>query len=128
MSNKYYITTTLPYINSEPHVGFAAEIIKADVIARWHRYLGEEVIFNTGTDEHGLKIYRKAQDLGLKTQDYCDQTSFKFQNLKEYLNLSFDNFIRTTDKHHVKAAQKFWEICQNNGDIYKKNYKVKYCV
>jgi len=126
--SKYYITTTLPYINSEPHVGFAAEIIKADVIARWHRLLGEEVIFNTGTDEHGLKIYRKAHDLNMDILDYCRESSKKFANLKEHLNLSYDHFIRTTDDYHVKAAQDFWKRCEENGDIYKKNYKVRYCV
>jgi methionyl-tRNA synthetase len=128
MSSKYYITTTLPYINSEPHVGFAAEIIKADVIARWHRLLGKEVIFNTGTDEHGLKIYRKAHDLDMDILDYCEKSSKKFADLKDHLNLSYNHFIRTTDNHHVKAAQEFWQRCEENGDIYKKNYKVKYCV
>ena len=128
MSSKYYITTTLPYINSEPHVGFAAEIIKADVIARWQRLLGKEVIFNTGTDEHGLKIYRKANDLSVEVIDYCNQSSAKFKDLKDHLNLSHDRFIRTTDKHHLEAAQEFWRRCEKNGDIYKKNYQVKYCV
>ena len=71
--NRFYITTTLPYINADPHIGFAREIIQADVWARWHREKGGEVFFNTGTDEHGLKIYRKAQELGLEIQAYCDQ-------------------------------------------------------
>jgi methionyl-tRNA synthetase len=128
MSSKYYITTTLPYINSDPHVGFASEIIKADVIARWQRLIGKEVIFNTGTDEHGLKIYRKAKKLNMDILDYTDKSSKKFFELKEYLNLSYNHFIRTTDKHHLKAAQEFWQRCEKNGDIYKKNYKVKYCV
>ncbi|MFP4514998.1 MAG: methionine--tRNA ligase [Parcubacteria group bacterium] len=128
MSSKYYITTTLPYINSDPHVGFAAEIIKADVIARWQRLMGKEVIFNTGTDEHGLKIYRKAQKQNMDLMEYCDKSAQKFIELKEHLNLSYDRFIRTTDEHHVKAAQEFWQRCEKNGDIYKKNYKVKYCV
>lgn len=124
----FYITTTLPYINSAPHIGFAAEIIKADVIARYRRQRGDEVVFNTGTDEHGLKIYQKAQELGLEVQEYCDQYSAKFLPLKEELNLSYDRFIRTTASHHQAAAQEFWRRCAANGDIYKKNYKVKYCV
>lgn len=124
----FYITTTLPYINSEPHIGFAGEIIQADVLARFHRELGDEVFFNTGTDEHGLKIFRKAEELGIGTQEYCDKLTRTFLDLKEMLNLSFDNFIRTTDKKHIEAAQEFWKICEANGDIYKKNYKVKYCV
>ncbi len=129
MSKKnFYITTTLPYINSAPHIGFAAEIIKADVIARYHRQLGENVIFNTGTDEHGLKIYQQAQQQGLAVQDYCDIYSAKFTPLKESLDLSYDRFIRTTDIKHQEAAQAFWLRCLANGDIYKKNYQVKYCV
>lgn len=127
-SKKFYITTTLPYINSDPHIGFAAEIIKADVIARYERQRGKEVFFNTGTDEHGLKIYQKAQELGLDVQAYCDEYSAKFRPLKEKLNLTYDKFIRTTDAGHMTAAQAFWKKCEANGDIYKKTYKIKYCV
>ncbi len=128
MSNKFYITTTLPYINSKPHIGFAAEIIKADVIARYQRFLGKEVIFNTGVDEHGLKIYRKAQEEGVKTQEYCDQIVKEFEKLKTLFNLSYTHFIRTTDEKHKKAVKDFWQRCLANGDIYKKKYSVKYCV
>lgn len=128
-NKKFYITTTLPYINAEPHIGFALEIIEADVIARFHRdILKENVFFNTGTDEHGLKVHREAEELGIDIQEYCDDKSKSFLKLKELLNLSFDNFIRTTDKNHVKAAQEFWKICDAKGDIYKKMYKIKYCV
>ena len=128
MANKFYITTTLPYVNADPHIGFAMEIIQADVIARAKRQQGFEVFFNTGTDEHGIKIYRKALEAGMEPKAYCDMYAPKFNDLKMALNLSYDNFIRTTDEHHVKAAQEFWLRCQKNGDIYKKNYKVKYCV
>ena len=83
----FYITTTLPYINSDPHIGFAAEIIKADVIARYQTQCGAKVFFNTGTDEHGLKIYQKAQEAGMPIQEYCDMYSKKFRPLKEKLNL-----------------------------------------
>jgi methionyl-tRNA synthetase len=124
----FYITTTLPYVNAEPHLGFALEIVKADVIARWHRALHEEVFFNTGVDEHGLKIYRQAQELNLAPQTYCDQMAAKFIALKDALNLSYNSFSRTTDERHLKAAQEFWRLCAANGDIYKKNYKIKYCV
>ncbi len=127
MSKKFYITTTLPYVNADPHIGFALEIIQADVIARYHSLSGEEVIFNTGTDEHGLKIYRKAVEAGLEPQTYVDEYAAKFDRLKDALNLSYTNFIRTTDKYHVAAAQEFWRRCDANGDIYKKNYKIKYC-
>lgn len=125
---KFYITTTLPYINADPHIGFALEIIQADVIARHYRNFGYEVFFNTGTDEHGLKILRKAQENNLDIQSYCDYYAKKFNNLKEALNLSYNSFIRTTDKRHIKSAQTFWLKCQKNGDIYKKNYKIKYCI
>ena len=127
-NKKFYITTTLPYVNADPHIGFALETIQADVIARYHKSLGDEVFFNTGVDEHGLKIYRKALESGLDPQEYCDIYAKKFDDLKKALNLSYNNFIRTTDVHHMKAAQEFWRKCLKNGDIYKKNYKVKYCV
>ncbi|MFA5961108.1 MAG: methionine--tRNA ligase [Parcubacteria group bacterium] len=128
MKNKFYITTTLPYVNAKPHIGFAKEIVEADVLARFHREQGEEVFFNTGTDEHGQKIYQKAIELGMDAQSYCDSVVPEFDKLKASLNLSYDNFIRTTDAEHIKAVQEFWKLCEKNGDIYKKNYKVKYCV
>lgn len=128
MKKNFYITTTLPYINSHPHIGFAREIIEADILARFQRQTGNNVFFNTGTDEHGLKIYQKAQELGINIQEYCDQLSKSYVDLKDLLNLSFDNFIRTTDENHIKAAQEFWKLCEKNGDIYKKMYKTKYCV
>jgi len=124
----FYITTTLAYVNAAPHIGFAAEIIRADVIARVKRLTGHEVFFNTGTDEHGLKIFRKAQEAKLDIQDYCDNLAVKFNDLKKILNLSYNNFIRTTDPHHLVAVQEFWNRCLAKGDIYKKNYQVKYCV
>ena len=126
--SKFYITTTLPYVNAPPHIGFALEIIQADIIARYHSSLGDEVFFNTGTDEHGLKVYQKAIQEKKDPQKYCDEYVARFDLLKKKLNLSYNNFIRTTDKHHIKAAQEFWKICEANGDIYKKNYKIKYCV
>jgi methionyl-tRNA synthetase len=128
MKNKFYITTTLPYVNDKPHIGFALEIIEADAMARFHRQRGDEVFFNTGTDEHGLKIFRNAEEAGVPVQKYCDDNAAEFVKLKETLNLSFDNFIRTTDANHLKAAQEFWKKCEANGDIYKKPYKIKYCV
>jgi methionyl-tRNA synthetase len=128
MDKKYYITTTLPYVNADPHIGFALEIIQADVLARYHKLLGEEIVFNFGTDEHGQKIYRKALEEKKDPKSYCDEYAKKFNSLKSALNLSYTNFIRTTDPHHIKAAQKFWGLCLKNGDIYKKTYKQKYCI
>lgn len=127
-SKKFYITTTLPYVNADPHIGFALEIIQADVLARFYRGQNYEVFFNTGTDEHGLKIFQGAQKENIDIQKYCDIYAEKNKKLKEALNLSYDNFVRTTDEHHIKATQEFWKKCYKNGDIYKKNYKIKYCV
>ena len=128
MSKRFYITTTLPYVNSDPHIGFALEIVQADVIARYHRIMGDEVVFNTGTDEHGIKIYRKALEQKKDPQAYVDEYAQKFDDLKGALNLSYTNFTRTSDPKHKSAAQEFWRRCDTNGFIYKKNYQVKYCV
>ncbi len=128
-SKHFYLTTTLPYVNAEPHVGFAMEIIRADSIARYHEACGEKVFFNTGTDEHGQKIYQNAGAAGKDTQAYVDIFAERFRGLQPLLGLKSDlNFIRTTDAHHVAAAQEFWKKCEASGDIYKKNYSIKYCV
>lgn len=124
----YSITTTLPYVNADPHIGFALEIVQADALARYHRGLGAQVVFNTGTDEHGLKIYQKATELGMDPKAYCDMYAAKFDGLKTALNLTYTHFIRTTDEKHIAAAQEFWRRCDAHGDIYKKEYSVKYCV
>lgn len=128
MKESFYITTTLPYVNADPHIGFALEIVHADIIARYKRLLGHEVFFNTGTDEHGQKIYQKAKEEGKDPQKYVDEYAARFLELKNALNLSSDNFIRTTDPAHKRAAEEFWRRCEKNGDIYKKNYALKYCV
>lgn len=130
MSKKpFYITTTLPYVNSDPHIGFAMELVRADVVARCKELAGHEAFFNTGTDEHGLKIYKNAQTRGIDIMDYVDEYADKFKALIPALGIMPKvNFIRTTDEHHVKAAQEFWKVVAKNGFIYKKDYKVKYCV
>ncbi|MBI1961075.1 MAG: methionine--tRNA ligase [Parcubacteria group bacterium] len=128
MAKPFYITTTLPYVNASPHIGFALEIVQADAIARYRRSQGDDVFFNTGTDEHGLKIYRKAQEAGEDPQKYTDKHAQRFDDLKSALNLSYDAFIRTTDPAHKAAAQEFWKRCEAAGDIFKKNYSIKYCV
>jgi methionyl-tRNA synthetase len=128
MKQSFYLTTTLPYVNSEPHIGFAQEIVAGDVISRYKKSIGNEVIFNTGTDEHGQKIHAKAIEAKKDPKEYVDFYAAKFSELKSLLDLSFTNFIRTTDKNHIEAAQEFWKRCKDNGDIYKKNYKTKYCV
>ena len=115
-------------MNADPHIGFALEMVQADIIARWNRLSGREVFFNTGTDEHGLKIWRNALEAGKDPQEYADGYAARFDLLKKALNLSYDNFIRTTDPGHMAAAIEFWKRCDKNGYIYKKNYSVKYCV
>lgn len=129
-NKKFYITTTLPYTNGKPHVGHALEFARADIIARHKRVLlgDENVFFNTGSDEHGQKIFEKAQELGLTAQEYVDGVVKDIKKLAESLNMSYDNFIRTTDEYHKKAAQKFWEEVDKNGFIEKRKYQVKYCV
>ena len=125
----FYITTTLPYVNALPHIGFAMELIRADVIARWKKSQGFNVFFNTGTDEHGQKILDNANTANLEVQKYVDGYAQNFKNLIPLLGISSDvNFIRTTDERHIKSAQEFWNKCMTNGDIYKKNYSIKYCV
>ncbi len=124
----FYLTTTLPYVNADPHVGFSMEIIRADVIARYHRSLGEEIFFNTGTDEHGAKIYENAVKEGKSPQSYVDGYAERFKEQLILLNISEIHFIRTTDEKHVLAAQEMWKRCFEKGDIYKKLYKVKYCI
>ena len=123
-----YITTTLPYVNAEPHIGFALELVQADVLARSWRLAGEEVFFSTGTDEHGQKIYEAAQKQGKEVQDYVDHYASKVEGLKDILSLTPDNFIRTTSPEHKEAAQEMWRRCEAAGDIYKKEYTGLYCV
>ena len=125
----FYITTTIPYVNADPHIGFALEIVHADIFARYKKLTGHEVFFNTGTDEHGIKIFRKAAELKQDAQEYVDKSAAKYRELLPILGVSEDiHFVRTTDPKHKKAVQEFWRRCAAAGDIYKKNYKVKYCV
>lgn len=124
-----YITTTLPYVNAEPHIGFAYEIVLADALARHARLTGRDVFFNTGTDEHGQKIAEKALEKGEPVKEYVDHFAGTFRELKNTLGLSDDlHFIRTTDQKHVHAAQEFWKRCAAKGDIEKRKYKGLYCI
>ncbi len=126
--DSFYITTTIPYVNADPHIGFALELVQADAIARYQRLLGKDVFFSTGTDEHGQKIWEASQKEGKDVQDYVNHYAQKFLDLKVLLNISNDNFIRTTNPSHVKAAQEMWRLCEAKGDIYKKKYRGLYCV
>ncbi len=122
----YYITTSIPYANGEPHLGHAMEFIYADVLARTARLRKTPTIYTTGTDEHGTKIAEKAQELGLTPKQLVDQNSQKFRELQHALNISNDRFIRTTDDGHIKRAQIAWNNLKE--DIYKGNYEGWYCV
>ena len=127
--NKFYITTSIAYTNAEPHIGYALELIQADVLARYHRLKGEETWFLTGTDEHGIKIARAAEANHKDPKEFVDELALKFEALPAALNVTNDDFIRTTDQtRHWPAAQKLWEILQANGDLYKKDYEGLYCV
>ncbi len=127
-NKKFYITTSIPYTNAPPHIGHVFEFIQADVVARYHRYLGEDVYFLTGSDEHGLKTKRAAEAVGKTPEEFADEISQKFRDLKNLLNLSTNDFIRTTDlNRHEPAVKKLWKALQENGDLYKKKFKGFYC-
>jgi methionyl-tRNA synthetase len=126
--NSFYITTTIPYVNADPHIGFALELVQSDTLARYQRLIGRDVFFSTGTDEYGQKIWEASQKEGKNVQEYVDHYAQKFIELKDVLNLSLDNFIRTTSPEHIKAVQEFWHLCDAKGDIYKKIYRGLYCV
>ena len=125
---KFYITTSIPYANAPPHIGFAQEAVQADVLARYHRLLKKDVFYLTGTDEHGLKIKKAAQEAGKSPKEFADDISGKFRKLTKVLNISNNDFIRTTDeKRHLLSVKKVWSVLEKKGDIYKKKYKGYYC-
>lgn len=121
----YYVTSSIPYVNGEPHIGHAMEYVMADVLARAARQRGETVLFSIGTDEHGGKIAEKAAELQLQPKDLADQMSGKFLELAKRLNISNDRFIRTTDASHEQRAQLLWTALEK--DIYKNTYSGWYC-
>ncbi len=123
---KYYISTSLPYVNANPHIGFALEAVQADVLARYHRSLGDDVYFLTGSDENSLKNVRKAEEQGVKINDFILEKTKKYLELKKEYSISSDDFIRTTEERHIKGVQKLWGACQK--DIYRKKYRGLYCV
>jgi methionyl-tRNA synthetase len=122
---KYYITTSIPYINGEPHIGHAYEFVIGDVLARYARLSHDPVVYAIGTDEHGGKIAEKADELGVSPQELADKNSQLFKDLAKKLNLSNDRFVRTTDEKHIKASQEAWKRLSK--EIYKGKYKGWYC-
>lgn len=125
--NTFYITTAIPYVNAKPHIGFALELVQADVIARYHRMIGEQTYFLTGVDENSLKNVRAAEAVGLPVQKFCDQNATQFQALAQALCITNDQFVRTTSPAHFAGAQALWQACRPE-DIYKKQYTGLYCV
>ena len=121
----YYITTSIAYVNAEPHIGFALELLQADTLARYARQQGKSVVFATGTDEHGGKIAEKAAENGMEPQQFADQNSQKFRDLTTLLNISNDRFVRTTDQGHEQRAQMVWKNLSQH--IYKGSYEGWYC-
>lgn len=128
-SKKFYITTSIAYANSEPHIGFALESVQADVLARYYKQLGYDVFFQTGTDEHGAKI-QKIAEAGNKTpKQFVDALAIKFEGLKTVLNLSWNKFIRTSDQiNHWPVVVQIWDKLFDAGDLYKKKYSGYYCI
>jgi methionyl-tRNA synthetase len=116
----YYVTTSIAYVNGEPHIGFALELLMADVLARYARQQGKPALFTTGTDEHGTKVAQKAKELNLTPQQLADQVSQQFRDVAQALNISHDRFVRTTDKGHEQRAQVIWKALEH--DIYKDKY------
>ncbi len=126
--NKFYITTPIYYPSGKFHIGTAYTTILADVLARYHRQKGEDVYFLTGLDEHGQKIQIKSEEMGISPQEYVDGMASNAKELWKKLNITNNDFIRTTDKRHVDAVTKAFNILYENGDIYKGKYVGKYCV
>ncbi|WP_324827386.1 methionine--tRNA ligase [Qipengyuania zhejiangensis] len=128
MAEPYYLTTAIHYPNGKPHIGHAYETIAADVMARFQRQRGREVRFQTGTDEHGLKMAQKARELGKSPRELADEMSGYFRDLFEVLDISYDRFIRTTDDDHHRASQAIWQAMSDKGDLYLDRYEGWYSV
>jgi methionyl-tRNA synthetase len=125
--SRFFISTAIPYVNANPHIGFALELVQADAVARYHRMLGDEVLFVTGTDENALKNVQSAEKAGEPVKEFVERHAQIFAELTRVLHISNDDFIRTTEERHVIGAQKLWKACLDAGDIYKKKYTGLYC-
>lgn len=130
MSKKetFYLTTAIPYANASPHIGFALELLYADVMARYQNLLGKDVYFLTGTDVHGQKMLKTSKEKGISVEDFAAQNSAEFENLADQWDVINNDFIRTNEPRHMSAAQEFWKAAEKSGDIYKKKYSGLYCV
>jgi methionyl-tRNA synthetase len=126
--NRFYVTTPIYYVNDVPHIGHAYTTVIADAVARWHRLIGDDTFFLTGTDEHGLKVQRAAEQQGLSPREHADRTSERFRDTWKLLDISYDDFIRTTERRHHRATQALLTAAHENGFIEKGAYEGLYCV
>ena len=125
---KFYISTAIAYTSGKPHIGNTYEIVLADAIARYKRLKGFDVYFQTGTDEHGLKIEQKAKEKGVTPQEYVDEVAGIIKDIWDLMNTSYDKFVRTTDERHEEVVKHMFKAMYDNGDIYKDKYEGLYCV
>ncbi len=128
MSERYFLTTPIYYVNDVPHIGHAYTTVTADALARWHRLAGDDTFFLTGTDEHGLKVLRAAEEAGRTPIEQADETSARFREVWDLLDISYDDFIRTTEPRHARSVQAFLQAVYDNGHIYRATYSGLYCV
>ncbi len=128
-SQRIYLSTTIPYVNSRPHIGHALELVQADVLARHHRRIGDAVRLQSGTDDNSLKNVLAADAEGISTRELVHRNAAAFAGLREHLSLSFDDFIRTSsDSRHRPGVERLWRACEASGDLYRKSYEGLYCV
>src|SRR3989344_6878979 len=127
MNKQVYIAQAIPYVNAAPHVGHALEFVQTDCLARFWRAQGFDVYYSSGADENSLKNVQAAEAEGISVEKLADKYTKSFESLKEPLNLTYDVFNRTSDKHHFAGVQKLWSLCKKE-DIYKKKYRGLYCV
>ena len=125
--NQFYITTAIDYVNAKPHIGHAFEKILSDVLARWNKLQGKDVLFLTGTDENAQKNAEVAKEQGVDVKKFVDKNSQFFIELCKKLNIKYSDFIRTTEKRHTTKAKEIFKKVYTNGDIYKGNYEGLYC-
>ena len=128
-TERIYLSTTTPYVNARPHLGHALELVQADVLARHHRLAGDQVRFQTGTDDNSLKNVLAAEAEGVAVAELVGRYADAFAGLREPLALSFDDFIRTSsDPRHRPGVERLWRTCADHGDLYLKHYEGRYCV